>query len=80
MKEEYIRLTQVHEYADGELDHPILNSDVIESKSFSDIYDKTLVKVEEIKKEGEILKMEDIKEEIDWAAEVRASLIEKGSI
>jgi hypothetical protein len=78
MKEEYIRLTRVHEYGDGELDHPILNSDVIENKSFADIYDKTLVRVEEIKREGELLKMEDGNEEIDWAAEVRATLIEKG--
>lgn len=80
MKEEYIRLSQVYEYADGELDYPILNSDVIENKKFVDVYDKTLIKVQEI--QGEIIKeqeSEDV-EEIDWAAEVRSQMIKEGKL
>lgn len=80
MKEEYIRLTQIHEYADGELDNPILNSDVVENKEFSDIYNKTIIGVKEI--EGEIIKEKELDEkpEIDWAAEVRAELIRTGKL
>ena len=80
MKEEYIRLTAIHEYADGELDHPILNSDVVENKEFSDIYNKTILGVKEI--EGEIIKERELEEkpEIDWAAEVRAELIRTGKL
>ena len=77
MKEEYIRLTQLHKYSDGEMDHPILNSDVVENKEFSDVYNKTILDVMAL--EGEIIKEEEgPKEEIDWSAEVRADLIKKG--
>ena len=77
MKEEYIRLTQLHEYSDGEMDHPILNSDVVENKEFSDVYNKTILDVMAL--EGEIIKGEEgPKEEIDWSAEVRADLIKEG--
>ncbi len=32
IKEEFIRLSQLHEYADGEVDYPVFNSDVVESE------------------------------------------------
>ena len=32
IKEEFIRLSQLHEYADGEVDYPVFNSDVVEAE------------------------------------------------
>lgn len=32
IKEEFIRLSQLHEYADGEVDYPVFNSDVVETE------------------------------------------------
>lgn len=81
MKEEYIRLTQFHEYADGELDNPILNSDVIENNQFVDTYDKTINQIKKL--EGQIISENEVSTpdvEIDWAAEVRKEMIKKGQL
>jgi hypothetical protein len=78
MKEEYIRLSQVHEYGDGELDHPILNSDVVQNKEFADVYDKTILSVKVLTINSNSI--DDSNEQIDWAAEVRKKMIEEGKL
>ena len=44
VKEEYIRLSQFHEYEDGEIDHPILNADVVERDNYAGLYSLSVYK------------------------------------
>lgn len=47
IKEEFIRLSQLHEYADGIVDYPVLNSDVVEFEDKMNSTDDTLFEEEE---------------------------------
>jgi hypothetical protein len=57
--EEYVRLSQLHEYADGEMDYPILNSDVVERES-------ARLKYEEMEKMGKFTTIEEVEESKKW--------------
>lgn len=48
IKEEFIRLSQLHEYADGIVDHPVFNSDVVELEDrFDNTNDEVFLEIEE---------------------------------
>lgn len=49
IKEEFIRLSELHEFADGELDYPILNSEVIEAEMAKKKYEKLVEEFNETK-------------------------------
>lgn len=47
IKEEFIRLSQLHEYADGIVDYPVLNSDVVEFEDKMNNTDDSIFEEEE---------------------------------
>lgn len=48
IKEEFIRLSQLHEYADGIVDHPVFNSDVMELEDTLSNTDDSIFKDKEL--------------------------------